>query len=393
MRRWLPYAIVPVTFALGLAQKWPCHAAGWPYDRDLIFGRLCYSDLPVLYTGRGLAEGHFPYATERSFEYPVITGDLADVTAGLAGSAQSYFLLNLMLLLACTLVTVWATIQLTGRTGAGLLVAASPALVLTGTINWDMVPVMFLSLAMLAWIRQRPVLAGVAIGLGAATKLYPALLLFALLVLTVAARRWLPFLHASGAAVAVWALVNLPVMVLYPQGWAVFWKLNSQRPADFGSVFYALNLVGVPGPEALNAVSLILFGLCLAAIAAFAPRRLEVLVLLTVVAFLVTNKVYSPQYVLWLLPLAVAAGVPLAVLAVWQLAEVTYWWAVWNHLSGTITDQRYSALVLARVAAELLLCAAVLTNRQLLPDQAVGGDEHPARAKEIESGIAVARGV
>ena len=51
-------------------------------------------------------------------------------------------------------------------------------LALTGTINWDMVPVMFVSLAMLAWARERPTLAGLAIGLGPATKLYPALLLF-----------------------------------------------------------------------------------------------------------------------------------------------------------------------------------------------------------------------
>ena len=119
MRRWLPYAAVPVTFAIGLAQKWPCHSAGWPYDRALIFGRSCYSDLPVLYDGRGLAEGHFPYATARSFEYPVITGYLADITARLASSAQSFFLLNLVVLLACTLVTVWATIKLTGRPGPG----------------------------------------------------------------------------------------------------------------------------------------------------------------------------------------------------------------------------------------------------------------------------------
>ncbi|GIH09076.1 membrane protein [Rhizocola hellebori] len=414
MRRWLPYAVVPVTFAAGLWQKWPCHSAGWPYNRALIFGKLCYSDLPVLYADRGLAEGHFPYATERSFEYPVILGYLADLTARLASSAQSYFLLNLLVLLACTLVTVWATIALVdghgalpwrlrgvgGRPGevlgrggwAGLLVAASLVLALTGTINWDMVPVMFVSLAMLAWARHRPHLAGLAIGLGTATKLYPALLLFALLVLTFSTRRWRPFLQAAAAAAGAWVAVNLPVMVLFPHGWAVFWELNSQREADFGSVFYALGLIGSATPAALNAVSIVLFGLSLAGIGFFAPRRLEVLVLLTIAAFLITNKVYSPQYVLWLLPLAVVAGASLPVIAAWQLAETAYWWAVWKHLLMAIPDRLYAAVVFVRIAAELLLCVAVLANRKLVPDQPIVGDEHPARAQEVDGDVAVARG-
>jgi uncharacterized membrane protein len=212
-----------------------------------------------------------------------------------------------------------------------------------------------------------------------------------MLLLTVSSRRWLPFMHAAGVAIVAWAAVNLPVMVLYPQGWAVFWELNSQRQADFGSVFYALNLIGSAPPAALNAVSMVLFGLCLAAIAAFAPHRLEVLVLLTVAAFLITNKVYSPQYVLWLLPLAVAAGAPLLVIAAWQLAEVAYWWAVWKHLAVAIPDEQYSAFVFVRIGAQLLLCLSVLANRKLVPHQAIGGDEHPAVAEEVIRDVAVAR--
>jgi hypothetical protein len=138
---------------------------------------------------------------------------------------------------------------------------------------------------------------------------------------------------------------------------------------------------------------MVLFGLCLGAIAIFAPRRLEVLVLLTVAAFLVTNKVYSPQYVLWLLPLAVVAGAPLLVIAAWQVAETAYWWAVWRHLTNAITTEQYSAIVFVRIAAEILLCAAVLKNWKLVPDQPVVGDEHPAAAQEVVSGVAVARGV
>jgi hypothetical protein len=387
VKRYLPYAATVFSFAVGMTQKWPCHAAGWPYDPELIFGKLCYSDFPVLFADRGFDTGTFPYATERPLEYPVLLGYLADVTARVSSSGSAFFLVNLVVLLACSLVTVWATIRFTGRWEAGLIVGLSPVLMLTGTINWDMVAVMLASLALLAWQRERPVLAGIAIGLGAAAKLYPALLLFPLLLLALSARRWRPFAQAVGAAAAAWALVNLPVLVLFPAGWAAFWRLNAGRPADFGSAHYAFGLIGWPVPN-LNGVAIVLLALCLALIALFAPRRLEVLALLTIAAFLITNKVYSPQYVLWLLPLAVMAGAPLSVMVVWQAAEILYWWGVWQHLNGTITYGGYATLTFLRIAAEIVLCVAVLANRKLLPGKPVRRDRDPAEPEQVQRHVA-----
>lgn len=371
MRRLLPYVAVVLTFAAGLWQKWPCHSSGWRYEYPLIFGKGCYSDLPFLFTQRGLAEGRFPYATETSFEYPVITGYLADVTARLTASPSQFFLLNLMVMLIATLVTVWATIRLTGRWQAGLIVALSPVLALTGAINWDMLAVMLVSLAMLAWAREKPALAGLAIGLGAAAKLYPVLLFFPLLLLTVHTGQRRRLVRATAAAAVGWLLVNLPVLVLFPQGWAMFWRFNADRGADFGSIFYALGVTAD-----LNFLSPLLLILLLVAIALWAPRRLEVLTLLTVTAFLITNKVYSPQYVLWLLPLVVVAGTPLTVIVVWQMAEIAYWWAIWSHLMGTVTKQTYAWLVGIRIAAEILAALGAVPGRK--PD-----DADPARLPQL----------
>ena len=100
MKRYLPYAATIFSFGVGLAQKWPCHAAGWPYEHELIFGKLCYSDLPVLFADRGFDTGTFPYATERSFEYPVLLGYLADLTARVSSTGSAFFLVNLVVLLS-----------------------------------------------------------------------------------------------------------------------------------------------------------------------------------------------------------------------------------------------------------------------------------------------------
>ena len=67
--------------------------------------------------------------------------------------------------------------------------ALSPTLALTGLINWDLLAVGLVAGALWAWSRDRPVLTGVLIGLGAATKLYPLFLLGGLLIICLRRRR------------------------------------------------------------------------------------------------------------------------------------------------------------------------------------------------------------
>jgi uncharacterized membrane protein len=53
-----------------------------------------------------------------------------------------------------------------------------------------------------------------------------------------------------------------------------------------------------------------------------------------------TNKVYSPQYVLWMVPLAVLARPRWRDLLLWQLAEAVYFVAIWWHLVGYGTQDK-----------------------------------------------------
>jgi uncharacterized membrane protein len=386
----IPAIVTAVAFFLGFLQKLPCHAAGWPYQRDLIFGQYCYSDVPVLFTSRGLIDGIFPYSPqtlEHPLEYPVITGLVMDWTARLTrfldpngdvGSlSQTYFVVNLVVLLGFALAVVWGTWALLRRTGRrpsdAILVAAAPTLALAGTINWDLVAVACAVLALLAWAHERPVLAGALIGLGTAAKLFPVFILGPLLILCLRERRLGFYAKAFAGAVGAWLVVNVPIMILYPDGWLEFWRSNASRPADFGSFWYALELQGHPVGD-LNTVAVTTLVLLCAGIAAWAwfaptaptPAQLAFLV---IAAFLVTNKVYSPQYVLWLLPFAVLAfgHVPLSRLVrdwlVWQAAEVFYWLMVWRYLAGTVdNDWLYPLATYLRIAATVYLCVSLLLS-------------------------------
>src|SRR3712207_3332266 len=154
--------------------------------------------------------------------------------------------------------------------------AASPLLVLTGLINWDLLSVATVCGALWAWSRGRPLLAGVMIGLGTAIKLYPLFLLGPLLVVCLRRREPRPVMVAIVAAGVTWLAVNLPGMIAEPSGWAAFWGFNNLRTADLGSLWLVAQQAGYEASvHTINVVSWGFFGVvCLAVLvlAVRAPR-------------------------------------------------------------------------------------------------------------------------
>jgi uncharacterized membrane protein len=399
-------AVAALAFAFGMVQKTPCVATSWS-DTGVRYGAMCYSDVPYLYTGRGFAELAVPFSDTggryQVMEYPVVIGYFAygaafltqavagdvDLDArralpveqvhaapGVGDEADLYFMVTAILLGAVLLVAAWfmAGAQ-RGRPWDAMLFVAAPALVLTGLINWDILAVAMVAGAFWAWSRGRPVLTGVMIGLGTATKLYPMFILGALLVVCLRTRRLRELSVVVAAAVAAWLAANLPVMLLGWEQWKVFWSFNADRGADLGSLWLVWQQAGhTVTPETVNLVSWVFFGaVCLAVLGLGlrAPRtpRVAQLALLVVAGFLLVNKVYSPQYVLWLLPLAVLARPRWRDLLIWQAGEIFYFAAVWLYL-GSFTassvsgapDRFYWLAILVRVAAELYLVTVVVRD-------------------------------
>jgi uncharacterized membrane protein len=121
-----------------------------------------------------------------------------------------------------------------------------------------------------------------------------------------------------------------------------------------------------PDHGTLNTLYLLLFVLACAGIlvlALRAPRRprLAQLAFLIVAAFLVTGKVWSQQYVLWLLPLAILARPRWGAFLAWQFAEVAYFAAFYGELmnaSGRAVFPEW-VFVLASVLRLVTVCAMI----------------------------------
>ena len=376
----------------GMVFRLPCRITtpGQSIDQ---YGDLCYSDIGLLYGGRGLLQGNTPYLDSGDYpvlEYPVLTGWFLELERRLtvllgapsgtglteqqAVDATLRFVdVNAVLLGALLLVTVWAQVRtVPGRPWDAMMVAASPSVALAGLINWDLLPVALTALALLAWSRRRPGWSGLLLGLGMAAKLYPVLLLGPLLLLCLRAGRLREFGTALVTFVLGWGVVNLPVLLLAPDAWLSFWAFNSDRSGDFGSIWYVLSLAGHPVAD-LNLVSGGLFALACLAIGlliVLAPRRprLGAVAFLVVTAFLMTNKVYSPQYVLWLLPLLVLARPRWRDWLVFTTGELVYFVAIWWHLGGFLapgdgsSDRLYWLAVLARLATQGWVVAVVVRD-------------------------------
>ncbi|MEU6219648.1 glycosyltransferase 87 family protein [Streptomyces sp. NPDC047022] len=408
---WTPVRIVALVaigmFALGMVQKLPCYDSGWFFGASSQYTHACYSDIPHLYQARGFADGRVPYFDKLPgdmsyLEYPVLTGVFMEIASWpvqggtLQAQEQMYWMVNAGMLMVCAVVIAVCTARVhRRRPWDGLLVALAPAFALTATINWDLLAVALLAAAMLMWSRGRPLAFGVLIGLATAAKFYPFLVLGPLFVLCWRAGKWREYGTAVLGAVGAWIVVNLPVMLLAPEGWSKFYSFSQERAIDFGSVFLFISRwrnIEIT-TDAANASALVMMLVACAGIAAMtltAPRRprFAQLVFLIVAVFILTNKVYSPQYVLWLVPLAALARPRWRDFLIWQACEVGYFLGIWMYLAYTtsadahkgLPDDGYQVAIAVHLLGTLYLCAVVVRDIFMPERDAVrrAGDDDPS---------------
>jgi len=382
-------ALAGLAYAVGYALDLSCRRTGWASPER--YEHLCYSDIPPLYSLRGFADGLIPYLQVgpdgTHLEYPVLTGAFMWISGMISraivawdstlDAAATFFDVNVIGLLLALLVTVAATaLTVRRRPWDAAMVAVAPTVVLAATINWDLLPLAFSGVALLLWSRNRPMSAGVFLGLAIAAKFYPIFFLLAFGLLTLRTGRWRPMVKLVVGTVVAWLVVNLPIAVISPEGWSTFYRFSQTRGEDFGSPWFALTEFGLPSVPAgiLNEVAtgaLLVLLTLIAGLALLAPRRprLASLIFLVTAAFVLTNKVYSPQYVLWLVPLAALARPRWRDFLIWQAGEVVYFAAIWWFLVGYgvsdtkgLTPQWYAFAILVHIGATAYFCIMVVRD-------------------------------
>jgi uncharacterized membrane protein len=373
------------TMSLGTALKYSC--AGGNYDGRQ-YRDLCYSDIVPLLSTEQLAGDRLPFldacrpSENNCDEYPVLTMYVMRGAAWISGiHTAGFYYTNAVILTAFAAAAATGLWLLAGR--RALWFALAPTLLIYGTVNWDLVAVAFATLALVAFAARRDGWTGILLGLGAASKFYPALLVIPLFLQGIQDREPDRSVRVLWWTVGTWVVVNLPFAIAAPSAWFEFFRFNSGRVADFDSLWYIACRHWDPAcisTGMINIWSLIAFvasfGLLLVLKTVREPTFARWTLGFPLLAcFLLFNKVYSPQYSLWLLPWFALALPRWWAFAAFEIADVAVFvtrfrefFPVYTYEGGAMTSQEWSfeLAVLARTVI-LVWCLAIWVREETPP--------------------------
>lgn len=374
-----PYLALALTCLIGWGFKAHCGAT-WVGAEQYTTG--CYSDAVPFWGVRNVGTGAVPYLQAR-MEYPVLTGALiwveglvARVVGGARADAADF--LNAVAL--GNAILAFAILEQFRNAGLGLrrlyAWALAPPLVLYLGHNWDLLAASLAVAAMLAARRGAAVRATALAALGGAAKLFPVLMLplLGLGALFGGGRRVARAAVLVATAVAVWGAVNLPVAVLAFENWREFYAFSGERAGTAASMWELLAQFGWWRTDIAtrNLWSFLLFAGGAATIVAVGWRRHGArpwLLFTPVLAwFLLTNKVYSPQFDLWLWPMLVLTGTRARPMVLFLLGDIAAYFAEFWMFAGmegaspSATQVDILAAALVRGAAMLWLIHAAVRD-------------------------------
>jgi len=342
-----------------------CEGINWATPGQYI--HACYSDLPSLFGERGMADNTWPYASDtNSVEYPVLTGLVMYATSFVAHSPISYFNFNALLLALLFIFVIFIVRKI--QPEFTYLVPVAPAMIASLYINWDLWAIATMMLAIYWFDRKAYLYSSIALAVSISTKFLPVFLLLPIIFILWRSNQIREMVKYAATTFGMWLAINLPFALTTPTGWWRFYKLNLSREADWGSLWLAFSQLGL-GLANLNylAILLLLIGLTSFVIFLFEVKNTPTLASVAFIVLaivMVASKVYSPQYVLWLTPLAVIALTnkkDLHAFWIWQIAETMYHVAIWQHLAlftGAafgLQEGGYATITLIRIAATVYL--------------------------------------
>jgi hypothetical protein len=348
--------------------------------RGGLFGAGGYGDAD-LYGGYAakMAHGQWPY---RDFydEYPVGAQPLFLVVHWLPGTFVGALRWTMAVSGAAA---VFAMLAWEKRSVVAAVVAGLAPLVVGPVFlnTYDLFPALLVTLAIAAWLHDRERTTWILLALAIAAKVYAIALVPFVLLDTRRRRRAIEWM------LGVLVVLHLPFAIMGPGGLRFSYWQQVRRGLESESlgagillVLHRLGIVGVtlkdeaPGsrdlvgalPDAVAALStLALIAAILLLAMRFRGNRLATAAA-AVAAFVTFDKVLSPQYVTWLVPLVPVAGAECALLLAVVLVLTRLEWEKFIRPHGTTAHwgDVLSWWVLARDLALVSLLAAA-TRRSL----------------------------
>lgn len=360
---WSVLFIATLALAASYLKFSRCISGGW-LTPD-VYLRGCYTDLTPLYEARGFSTDIWPYASGAgSLEYPILSGLgiwlISLLTKDGSGGLLEFFRWNVFALSCAYVIVVFQLSKLDRKNG--FLFTLAPAVISALFINWDLWALAPLVLSLIFVGQGRYAAAGFLLSISIFFKFFPVIYILPA-VLFLAHNRFAQRQFLKGLLISAIG-INIPLMVVQFDGWLKFYRFNYERGVDFGSIWYLISMQG-SWLYHLNWFAVPIIAALLIGCSYRYRENLLGNIFLVSVIFFTLNKVYSPQYVIWLTVVAILyfpkTRIFLGLFALWQGGELIYQFGIWRHIltvlgeGGGIANSTYISITIFRITTLLVL--------------------------------------
>ena len=271
---------------------------------------LLYSDIPNFFN-KAVTAG-WPYINSQ-IEYPVLIGLFVRAMGLLGRTLAGYYTVSslfIILLSVGATYLLFLTVRQPERKKIWRYWIFAPSMLIFSVYNWDMLAVFCVVAAMYAIWKKHDLVAVLFLVLGTWAKLYPVLYILPLIMRQETKRAQM---NLALIAIAVTTAINLPFALGNFDAWAYFFTFNSGRISTFDSIWTVIRWIfpSLQNAQAISVLSLLIFaGWYFWMIWKFRGESILKSWYLATLIFMMTNKVFSPQYLLWLLPFFIVLPAP-----------------------------------------------------------------------------------
>lgn len=374
-----PIPVIPIRTALLATAGTLAVAASLEIAVLVLGGHHALSDIPGRFVAWRVRPAWLPFEGV-PIEYPVVVGYVSWVASWFGRRSSTYFLANGVLSAGMAL-TMTAILRARGGLRLWRWMVAPP-LAFYAFHNWDLIAMVPAIAGLLAFDKKNDTAAGGLLALGASVKVFPGLALPPLAVL-----RW----HRGdrrgaarlvGAFVIVTAVLNGPIAWRNWHAWVFPMSFQGGRSATWGSVwswgFRAPGVQSLVSGHVEVSTDVLSVGVLIGAlilISVLGVRRdLNAVAIGAAVvgAFMLSNKIYSPNYDLWIVPFFVLLPVSRRVWLGFAASATGVFVLVYGHFHGGWSSGVVETLLPPLIVLRAVSILVVIVNAL-----------HPARPSTV----------
>lgn len=306
-------------------------------------------------------------------EYPALTGFimwlLTFFVTPNSNALFQYFWLTATLNALLFTVTTYLLLKLNVRKTLAFCFALSPAVLYSLNRNWDIWAVVTMVWAIYLFEKSKSTLSAVVLAISIATKFFPLVLLLPIAIQCFREKENKKFFKYLGITFSTWVAINLPFALINFRGWSYFYEFNYKRglgSASFYEIFGKLGSSHTFTNVGFYTLNVLIFGIVTTYF--FLSKShvpLSEAAFFTMFAFILFNKQYSMQYIIWLTALAVLAlsklkdkhqRTAIVSFIIWQFFDLLFQYTYFQNIltntyatsntpaSPAISDQTYGVI-------------------------------------------------